>query len=73
MVKSVRREEEEDEEELHSFTLPSVRGVFGWGEGQQRGKEKGAGWRRAEGWREGEGPAWLLSASHVSKPVLKNE
>ena len=45
---------------------------FQMDEGQQRGKEGGR-WRRGEGWSGGEGPEWLLSASHVSKPVLKNE
>lgn len=29
--------------------------------------------RRAEETDGKEGPVWLLSASHVSKPVLKNE
>lgn len=49
--------------------------VSGWGEGQRRGKQEveAGGEERGEGWREGEGPVWLLSASHVSKPVLKNE
>lgn len=42
-------------------------GVFGWA------AEREGGWRRGEGWSAGEGPEWLLSASHVSKPVLKNE
>lgn len=45
---------------------------FWTGEGRQGGKGSG-GWRRGERWSEGEGPVWLLSASHVSKPVLKNE
>lgn len=49
--------------------IPSCLGFL---DGQRRGKE-GGGWRRGEGWSAGEGPEWLLSASHVSKPVLKNE
>lgn len=49
--------------------IPSCPGFL---DGQRRGKE-GGGWRRGEGWSAGEGPEWLLSASHVSKPVLKNE
>lgn len=52
---------------LHSSTFPLVRG-FWMGSGEGRKVEGGG-----EGWSAGEGPEWLLSASHVSKPVLKNE
>lgn len=39
--------------------------------GRERRRRKGkGGGEQSDG---GEGPAWLLSASHVSKPVLKNE
>lgn len=57
---------------LHSSTLPLVRRFSGRARDGREGKE-GGGWRRGEGWSGGEGPVWLLSASHVSKPVLKNE
>lgn len=67
------REREKEEGRGHSSTLSLVGGGggFGQGEGQQRGKEKveGGGEERDGG----EGLVWLLSASHVSKPVLKNE
>lgn len=52
---------------LHSSTFPLVWG-FWMGSGEGRKVEGGG-----EGWSAGEGPEWLLSASHVSKPVLKNE
>ena len=56
---------------LHSSTLPPVRGFFGRArDGGERGRKVEGG---GEGWSAGEGPVWLLSASHVSKPVLKNE
>lgn len=59
---------------VHTPAFPRVLFIFFFWtcEGQRRGNE-GGGWRRGEGWSEGEGPVWLLSASHVSKPVLKNE
>lgn len=69
---SVERGERAGKRLGHSSTLSLVCGYFGWGEGQGRsGKEKmeDAGEERDGG----EGPVWLLSASHVSKPVLKNE
>lgn len=73
-VEGIEREREKEEGRGHSSTLSLVGGGgggFGQGEGQQRGKEKveGGGEERDGG----EGLVWLLSASHVSKPVLKNE
>lgn len=52
---------------LHTARCPRV---FGWVRASSEGKEVEGG---GEGWSKGEGPVWLLSASHVSKLVLKNE
>lgn len=52
----------------HSSTFTLVYGLLGNGGAPAVRRE-----RRVEETDGKEGPVWLLSASHVSKPVLKNE
>lgn len=58
---------------LHSSTLPLVRGFLDGARASREGRKKVEGGGEERDGGKGEGPLWLLSASHVSKPVLKNE
>lgn len=65
--RSVRRKEEE---EGVAFLHILSRTDSGWTRASGEGRKVEGGGEERDG---GEGPEWLLSASHVSKPVLKNE